>query len=101
MSRDQQTASEEGLSKSTGQISGHPMSDDQLFQFGNPAEGNISRPDVMSELGAEDEQLLFSRVFPDPHLLSNFGPQDEGSFTFDFGNSNADRKMSESMTPLY
>ena len=77
------------------------MSDDPPFQFGNPAEGNISRPDVVSELGAEDEQLLFSRFFPDPQLLSNFGPQDEDSSTFDFGHSNADRNMSESMTPLH
>ena len=71
------------------------MGDDRTFQFGNPAEGNISSPDIIPESGVED----FNRLLPD--LLCNFGPQDEDSFTFDFSHSNADGTMSESMTPPY
>ena len=61
------------------------MGDDRMLRYENAGEGNISSPDIMRELGVEDQQLLFERLLPD--LMSDFSPQNGGPFTLEFSRS--------------
>lgn len=72
------------------------MGDIQTLQCNNTREGNISSPGIIRELGVENEQLLFDDFLPD--LMSNFSPQDDDPFNFDFEHPSTDGTTSESMT---
>ena len=76
-------------------MSDHPLGDDMVLQDKNARERTILNSDTMQELGEEDERILFDRLLPD--LISDNGPEGEDAVSLEFGCSNTDNSMRESM----